>query len=260
LRLLALTRSGRLLDTKHALIDAAALCRCRDHLVSARAGSIKLGDYRYEDLMSRQVITCLGFDCDSRLLAVASHDRLVVYRGLEGERLERIGSVRTHGEVRWVGVGAGDRVVTLTVDGSRGTVRAYRCSSSVFYPLPFYEWVGDDRVEIWFRPFEDPPGEAAGGVEVDAGKLEEAARVQTEPVRASLSADGRFVAVAHAGSYVVVHDLAIGRTAVYGDHSDGICWLGIVGGDGKELLVTGDCDNRVVIRERSDHGFSRWLG
>lgn len=231
------------------------LCGCGDHPVIAEGERVELPcpglDLRP---LPRHVISLAAFDCRSDLLAVATHDQLVVFRR-DGQRIERIGSVRIEGEpVCFLGA-AGDRVVSLTRDGRTGRLRGYRCASSVFYPLPFYEWIGGEQPELRFRPIEAPPKEPAAAL--DEPRSSRAQLLGLEPPSAAMASDGRTAAVALAGSTVAVQDLERGRVALYGDHSDGLCHVALPAGG--SLLVTGDNDNRIIVRERDGHEYSRWL-
>lgn len=248
-RLFALRRDGGIIDVH------GWPCLCGEHAICAYGFGVTLRGELHRDLLPRKAISCAGHDCGSDLLALASFDELVAFRR-DGERYQRIGSTRRHGRIAWIGASA-DRVVALSVLDGIPRLRAYRCSPGVFYPLPFYEWIGGDRPELRFRPFDDPPGDRAVDADREVIGLAPGGAIQAAPVRATLAADGRFAAVAHADSTVALHDLATGLAQVYGDHDRGICWLGIVARD--QLLVSGDFANRVIARQRGEAGFARWL-
>lgn len=256
-RFAGMLRDGSLVDRRGSLTATGAwVCRCGAHpvIVSGERVEVRGAGVDVRPL-PRTEISRAAFDCESQLLAVASHDQLVVFRW-RGGSLARIGSARTEGEpVSWLAV-AGDRVAGLTARGRRGRLRGYRCASAVFYPLPFYEWIGGERSELRFRPIDAPPGEPAGALDDEVGVARDQ-YIEVEPARASMSSDGRLIAVALEDGVAAVHDLERGRVSLFGDHTDGLCYVGIAAGG--RLLITGDNDNRVIVRERDGDGFARWL-
>ena len=256
-RFAGLLRDRSVADYRSLFVDGVWLCNCGAHDVLSSQEHVEVtGAGVYVQPLPGSLINQAAYDCRTGLLAVATHDRLAAFRCEPGGRLERIGSARIEGEpVCWLGA-AGDRVVSLTRAGRRGRLRAYRCATSVFYPLPFYEWIGGEHPELRFRPIDAPPADPAAPLDDDLG-LARDQHIEIEPVRAAMSSDGKTAAIALRGSLVAVHDLDGGRVSLYGDHSDGLCCVSLPAGG--RLLISGDHDNRVIVRERDGRDFSRWL-
>ncbi|MEO8699609.1 MAG: WD40 repeat domain-containing protein [Kofleriaceae bacterium] len=71
---------------------------------------------------------------------------------------------------------------------------------------------------------------------------------------ACLSRDGRYLAIGQ-GSEVTLVALATGETSVLEGHTDDVCLVRFATTD--HLLITADCDNRVILRPRGSTGYAR---
>lgn len=217
---------------------AVALCRCGEHLLIRRD---------LEAATGRVAGDRAALDCETGRLALAHRDRLAVYRRRAG-RYQPLGDDRVPGrEIRWLALGP-DRLAAITADGR---VLAFRCSDQTWHAMPFYEWIGGERPELRFRPFEDPPGSS------EPPPLLRDLWIKRDPVCAAMSTDGRYLAAACVDHRVVVHDLAAGVARVHGDHAAEISCVAIVAGGA--LLVTGDRAGRIIARERGERGYARRL-
>jgi WD40 repeat protein len=123
---------------------------------------------------------------------------------------------KTTGDVTWIGIGGGRLVAAVQRDPST-TVFEVRALDTLASDLLV---VPDGRVE-----------------------------------HAALSRDGRYLAVALRGSRLAVYDLDRDLRApdTFHDHSDSINYVRFAD---DHLLVSADCDNRVVLRPRTPSGYN----
>jgi WD40 repeat protein len=75
--------------------------------------------------------------------------------------------------------------------------------------------------------------------------------------KAALSRDGRYLAIGVEDDAIMVHDVDTGTVETFDEHTDRIGLIRFVGDD--QLLVTADCDNRVIVRPRTPTGYARPL-
>jgi hypothetical protein len=152
------------------------------------------------------------------VMAAATWGMIAIYRIVDG-KLVPAGTVETTGDVRWVAVAGPTLAATVTGSG-RTTVVAWRLNDDLS--------IG----EVEYQCHHD------------------------RPVRhASLSRDGRFVAVGLGDDRIVVHALEPATLASFTEHTDRICLVRFAGDD--DLLITADDDNRVVLRPRVGAGYAR---
>jgi hypothetical protein len=78
-----------------------------------------------------------------------------------------------------------------------------------------------------------------------------------EPVVADFSDDGRYLAVALRSDEIAVHDIERGAAIRLDGHTDAVSALRF--GPGASHLVSGDFDNRVIVRRRGPRGFATRL-
>jgi hypothetical protein len=71
---------------------------------------------------------------------------------------------------------------------------------------------------------------------------------------AAISRDGAYLAIAH-GSDLVVHDLDRDERVEFTEHSDGIHYIRFASDD--HMLISGDQDNRVIMRPRTEAGYAK---
>ncbi len=75
--------------------------------------------------------------------------------------------------------------------------------------------------------------------------------------KAALSRDGRYLALGVDGDAIMVRGLDSGSLDTFDEHTDRIGLIRFVGAD--QLLITADCDNRVIMRPRTPTGYARPL-
>jgi hypothetical protein len=190
-------------------------------------------DQHEYDPLPGSVLQAAALDTATGLLATATYGRAAVHRLHRGES-ERLGTVRALRDADnvWLGLAARCLVAVSDYRGLRGhVIRAFALDETgVPEREPFYVYEESD---------------AAAG-----------ARRQVRPQRpvvADLSQDGRYLAMATEGHDVALHDLARKRVQYLGGHTDVIATIAFT--DGVQSLVSGDYDNRVIIRPRRDDHF-----
>jgi hypothetical protein len=175
--------------------------------------------------LSRRVIQAFDADLGSGLIAAATHGELGAVRRREERPMPVAELQRT--DSLWVGV-AGERVAVLSGQRSSPLVQ------------------GDHRITM---------------LEADGRELtrfysatHRGAAAAQDPVVADISDDGRFVALALASREIAVHDVDGGGVQRLPGHTDRISALRF--GPDAEYLVSGDFDNRVIVRFRVGGGFA----
>jgi hypothetical protein len=193
---------------------------------------LEAGDQDEYDPLPGSVLQAASLDTEAGLLATATYGRACVHR-LHGSEAQRLGTLRVLHDADnvWLGLAARCLVVVSDYRGLRGhVIRAFALDAAgVPEREPFYVYEETD---------------AAAG-----------ARRKVRPQRpivASLSQHGRYLAMATEGYEVALHDLGRKRVQYLGGHTDVIATVAFT--DGAQSLVSGDHDNRVIIRpHRDDH-------
>jgi hypothetical protein len=185
------------------------------------------------DPLPGSVLQAAALDTVTGLLATATYGRAAVHRVHRGEAV-RLGTVRALRDADnvWLGLAGHCLVSVSDYRGLRGhVIRAFALDAAgVPEREPFYVYEETD---------------AAAGAR---------RKVRPQrPITASLSQDGRYLAMATEGHDVALHDLTRRRVRYLGGHTDVITTIAFT--DGAQSLVTGDHDNRVLIRPRRDELF-----
>lgn len=178
-------------------------------------------------------IQTADFDAATGLLAAGTFGRLVALRVAE-DGATSLGAVGTGpGDILWCGVAAGRVAAVWEVASGQ----------------PFNPW---HRLGIYQLG-------ADGMLEREAvyTALHRGGTSFQEPVVADISDDGRFVAAALHNRDIAIHDAGAGEVIRAGGHTDAIATLRF--GPGANWLVSGDLDNRIIVRHRGPEGFARHL-
>lgn len=191
------------------------------------------GDQHEYDPLPGSVLQAAALDVSSGLLATATYGRAAVHR-VQGGEAELLGTLRVLRDADnvWLGLAAGCLVVVSDYRGLRGHVIRGFALDAAGAPErePFYVYEESD---------------AAAGARRKVRPL--------RPIVASLSPDGRFMAMATEGNEVALHDLARRRVQYLGGHTDVIATMAFTGD--AQSLITADHDNRVIMRPRRDDHF-----
>ena len=188
--------------------------------------SIDLYDLRGGDRGARQIDALPGsvvqaavIDDEASLLLAATWGEIRVLRLDAGEEVYR-GRLRPEdGDIRSLNL-AGRRVVAV-IEPQLGA-----------YVLAAWDLDDHDRAgEPFFR--------CEIGADFDGGA-------------ADLSSDGRLWADASRGDAIEIIELDSGRRGTYRGHTDGVSFIAFA--DRDRLLISGDNDNRVIVRTRADDG------
>lgn len=152
-----------------------------------------------------------------------------------------------------------DAARALIATASWGEIIVHRITSETLEPERYVKTTGDVAWVALGGPYlaARVKGGADGGITVR--RLDDAQvvlRVEGGPV-AALSRDGRYLAVGHADSRVVVHAINAQTAVTFDEHTAEVSFVAFVGDD--HLLVTADDDNRVIVRPRTPTGYATAL-
>lgn len=177
--------------------------------------------------LSRRVIQAFDVDMGSGVVAAATHGELGVFR-VGGDRpLAPMALQRD--DCAWVGV-VGERIAVAVGN----TSWAAWVAGTATHQLTIFELSGREIAPIY------------------SARQSGDARLQPRTV-ADVSDDGRFVAVALASREIAVHDVEEGGVQRLGGHSDAISTIRF--GPGGAFMISGDFDNRVIVRFRDGGRF-----
>jgi hypothetical protein len=185
------------------------------------AGAVSLGPIeawrvdRYEP-MPGKVMQSAFVDAERELIAVGTWGGVGLYRINEG-RHPPLGRAEAPGDVRWIALG-GHRLAAIV--GGRAAITVWRLKDDLTIGGVMYHHSCASRVRA-----------------------------------ASLSRDGRYLALGLADDSVELHALDTATVTRFTEHTDRICLVAFAGDD--HLLVTADNDNRVVLRPRVADGYAR---
>ena len=194
---------------------------------------LETGAQHEHEPLPGSVLQAAALDVTTGLLATATYGRGCVHR-LHGGEAQRLGTLRALHDADnvWLGLAAGCLVAVSDYRGRRGhVIRAFALDADgapgrePFYVHEESDAAAGDRRKLWPQ----------------------------RPVVASLSQDGRYLALATEDHHVALHDLTRERVQYLRGHTDAISTIAFT--DGSQALVSGDHDNRVIIRPRRDDHF-----
>jgi hypothetical protein len=194
---------------------------------------LKTGEQHVHDPLPGSVLQAAAMSTTEGLLATATYGRACVHR-VQGGEDRRLGTLRVLHDADnvWLGLAPHCLAVLSDYRGRRGhVIRAFALDAAgVPEREPFYVYEEAD---------------AAAGARRRVRPL--------RPVVAMLSQDGRYLAMATESHDVALHDLSRKRVQYLGGHTDDVVTIAFT--DGVKALVTGDADNRVIIRPHRDEHF-----
>ncbi len=175
-----------------------------------------------------QLIQAMAYDHANSALVVGSYGRVLVHQ-VRDTACKLVASWNiSNADILWCGIASG-RVAAVSVHGRELAVAAYAPWRPTTLHPPIYTWPPQGA------PGRDGPGPYAS----------------RRPTRAALSPDGRLLAlVGNVGGdhRVDVHNLDTGTIQSLSGHTDDVHLVEFTA-TGHEL-ITGDYDNRVLIRPR----------
>lgn len=179
--------------------------------------------YRFSarEVLPGHALQAFDFDVAAGLAAAGTWGGVTVYR--TGETWSPAGQLDVDADVGWVGI-AGGRVAVV-VDRKRS-----------------------DTLKVWAVDADGKPN----------GALHTSDHADGLRSLGAITPDGRHLALATArGDRVLLFDLELGDVTELGGHTDDVCLIAFV--DNGQRLITADCDNRVIIRPRTDRGYAEQL-
>lgn len=212
-------RTPRLASLAAASSGRYAWALARDQGVHVFALRAPYRHSAFPDALPGEVLHSIDADLDAQRAVGGTWNALVMYH-LTVDVLEPTSRVALDdGDALWVGLARGR--IAAVVDRKRV-----------------------DTLVVWAID--------AGGVAVEQiAAVDYADGLQP---RGALSPDGRYVAVATLDHRVLLLDLDARTTTELEGHTDDVCFIGFL--DGGRQLITGDCDNRVIIRPRTSSGYA----
>ena len=176
------------------------------------------------------VLQASVLDSARPILASTTYGRVNLMR-LEGARVTSLGLLHlSRANSQWIALSE----TCMAVVSDRGRTEGHVIRAFAL----------DPDGALTSQPFHEVP---------EVAMNEQGQRRLQRPLVASLSQDGRYLAVAMRNRDIAVHDLQRGRVQHLSGHADRIAMISFTTGAGS--LVTSDYDNRVIFWPRREHEF-----